>query len=419
MGVRIETVSIEDVMPFQIGEVKMNPRDTGAKDMGGFIDDLAAQFRANKVRPGQPWFRPILWEDGGIYQIIDGECRYLAMRKIGTKRFEAEVYDDLDAAEAARAAAQAMMDTDLKRPLTAEERGRGVQTQIELELDDETIAASSRIDRKRIPRIRRGAARAGSVIDQMDADWMEAIGEAEEAGDAETVEALTAASASTWRSALSQVRAKREAEERKAALLEALAWAGIPVAKDDEDRSGLRYVASVDTADDVKGREWPEGSMAYMQWSSWAWVFAPEPEADPAEEAAKAERDAAHRQWLEAYESQGKWLAANLAEVEPANLVPLLPNGSELPVYADDVIDFAEAYEADIPIGPEVTIAAYCALTESEPWPEGLRSPDPEACRLFVRLTDALELKGYEPPEAEQRLYQTCMDAIGKEGKDE
>ena len=52
-------------------------------------------------------------------------------------------------------------------------------------------------------------------------------------------------------------------------------------------------------------------------------------------------------------------------------------------------------------------------------WPEGLRSPDPEACRLFVRLTNALELCGYEPPEAEQRLYQTCMDAIGKEDKDE
>lgn len=97
----------------------------------------------------------------------------------------------------------------------------------------------------------------------------------------------------------------------------------------------------------------------------------------------------------------------------------LLPNGSELPVYADDVIDFAEAYEADIPIGPEVTVAAYCALTENAPWPTGSDAPDPEACSLFVKLTDALELKGYEPPEAEQRLYQMCVDAIGKEGGDE
>ena len=156
-----------------------------------------------------------------------------------------------------------------------------------------------------------------------------------------------------------------------------------------------------------------------MQWDTYGYVYAPEPEADPAEERAKAERDAAHGQWVETCESRGKWLAENLAEIEPGHLVGLLPNGSELPVYADDVIGFAEAYEADIPIGPEVTIAAYCALTESRPWPEGLRSPDPEACRLFVKTTDALELKGYEPPEAEQRLYQMAVDAIGKEDGDE
>ena len=415
----IETVSMGDVLPFELNGVKMNPRDTKAKDIDAYIDDLAAQFKVNRARPGQPRFRPILWRDGGIYQIIDGECRYMAMKKIGTKSFEAEVYDDLDEAEAAREAAQAMLDTDLKRPLTAEEKAAAIQTQIAYELDEETIAASARIDKKRVPRIKRGLARAGDVIDQMTLDWAEAVGEAEDAGDAEMVEALTAASASTWRSAISQVRAKRDAEERKAAILEALAWAGIAVADGNADMSGLRYVSSVSTADDVKRREWPEGSVAYMQWDTYGYVYAPEPEADPAEERAKAERDAAHRQWEEACESRDKWLAENLAEIEPGHLVGLLPNGSELPVYADDVIGFAEAYEADIPIGPEVTIAAYCALTESEPWPEGLRSPDPEACRLFVALTDALELKGYEPPEAEQRLYQMAVDAIGKEDGDE
>lgn len=408
-----------DVLPFELNGVKMNPRDTKAKDIDAYIDDLAAQFKVNRARPGQPRFRPILWRDGGIYQIIDGECRYMAMKKIGTKSFEAEVYDDLDEAEAAREAAQAMLDTDLKRPLTAEEKAAAIQTQIAYELDEETIAASARIDKKRVPRIKRGLARAGEVIDQMTLDWAEAVGEAEDAGDAEMVEALTAASASTWRSALSQMRGKRQAEERKAALLEAMAWAGIPVAKGDEDKSGLRYVSSVNTAEDVKGREWPEGSVAYMQWDTWAWIYAPKPEADPAEEAAKAERDTARRQWEEAYKSQGKWLAENITEVEPAYLVSLLPSGSELPVYADDVIDFAEAFGVDIPIGPEVTVAAFCSLTESSPWPEGLRAPDPEACRMFVKLTDALELKGYEPPEAEQRLYQMCVGAIGKEDGDE
>lgn len=97
----------------------------------------------------------------------------------------------------------------------------------------------------------------------------------------------------------------------------------------------------------------------------------------------------------------------------------LLPKGSELAVYADDVIDFAEAYGADIPTGPEVTVAAYCALTECAPWVGDLHNLDPEACQMFVKLTDALELKGYEPPEAEQRLYRMCADALGKEDGDE
>ena len=215
------------------------------------------------------------------------------------------------------------------------------------------------------------------------------------------------------------MRAKRETEEQKAALLAALAWAGIPVADSGADMSGLRYVSSVSTADEVKRREWPEGSVAYMQWDTYGYVYAPEPEADPAVERAKAELDAARAQLRETRESRGEWLAGNLAEIEPGYLVGLLPNGSELPVYADDVIDFAEAYGVDIPIGPEVTVAAYCALTECAPWAGDLHNLDPEECRTFVALTDALELKGYEPPEAEQRLYRMCAEALEKEDGDE
>ena len=43
----------------------------------------------------------------------------------------------------------------------------------------------------------------------------------------------------------------------------------------------------------------------------------------------------------------------------------------------------------------------------------------PAWCQMFVKLTDALELKGYEPPEAEQRLYRMCADALGKGDGDE
>lgn len=411
-----EKVPIEDVFPLKDEHGNdFARRDYSQKANRDYVARLAESFDKATLQPDE---MPVLVQDGGIYYIAAGNSRVEAMRQLGVKFFRAVVLDDTVEEAIEKKLLETAVRTNVKKTYEDGELAEFTR-QLLLFGDDQYVSEVTGLDKSRVGRIRKGAPHAGEAVDQMPLEWYEAVGEAEEAGDAETVEALTAASASTWRSVLSQMRDKRQAEERKAALLEALAWAGIPVAKGDEDKSGLRYVSSVNTAEDVKGREWPEGSVAYMQWDTWAWIYAPKPEADPAEEAAKAERDTARRQWEEAYKSQGKWLAENITEVEPAYLVSLLPSGSELPVYAEDVLEFAEAFGADIPIGPEVTVAAFCALTESSPWPEGLRAPDPEACRLFVKLTDALELKGYEPPEAEQRLYQMCVDAIGKEGKDE
>lgn len=411
-----EKVPIEDVFPLKDEHGNdFARRDYSQKANRDYVARLAESFDKATLQPDE---MPVLVQDGGIYYIAAGNSRVEAMRQLGVKFFRAVVLDDTVEEAIEKKLLETAVRTNVKKTYEDGELAEFTR-QLLLFGDDQYVSEVTGLDKSRVGRIRKGAPHAGEAVDQMPLEWYEAVGEAEEAGDAETVEALTAASASTWRSVLSQMRGKRQAEERKAALLEALAWAGIPVAKGDEDKSGLRYVSSVNTAEDVKGREWPEGSVAYMQWDTWVWIYAPKPEADPAEEAAKAERDTARRQWEEAYKSQGKWLAENITEVEPAYLVSLLPSGSELPVYAEDVLEFAEAFGADIPIGPEVTVAAFCALTESSPWPEGLRAPDPEACRLFVKLTDALELKGYEPPEAEQRLYQMCVDAIGKEGKDE
>lgn len=411
-----EKVPIEDVFPLKDEHGNdFARRDYSQKANRDYVARLAESFDKATLQPDE---MPVLVQDGGIYYIAAGNSRVEAMRQLGVKFFRAVVMDGTVEEAIEKKLLETAVRTNVKKTYEDGELAEFTR-QLLLFGDDQYVSEVTGLDKSRVGRIRKGAPHAGEAVDQMPLEWYEAVGEAEEAGDAETVEALTAASASTWRSVLSQMRGKRQAEERKAALLEALAWAGIPVAKGDEDKSGLRYVSSVNTAEDVKGREWPEGSVAYMQWDTWAWIYAPKPEADPAEEAAKAERDTARRQWEEAYKSQGKWLAENITEVEPAYLVSLLPSGSELPVYAEDVLEFAEAFGADIPIGPEVTVAAFCALTESSPWPEGLRAPDPEACRLFVKLTDALELKGYEPPEAEQRLYQMCVDATGKEDGNE
>lgn len=89
-------VDIEDVYPYEDPEGNsLNPRDFSTPESAEYIATLGEQFRYNKLNPGQPRVKPILYRDGGIYWIIDGECRYRAMKAIGTKRFLAEVYDDV------------------------------------------------------------------------------------------------------------------------------------------------------------------------------------------------------------------------------------------------------------------------------------------------------------------------------------
>lgn len=131
-----------------------------------------------------------------------------------------------------------------------------------------------------------------------------------------------------------------------------------------------------------------------------------------------ARRDEAGSQFEEADKSRSKWLAEHLEEIDPAAILKALPAGAEIKVYDYDVIEFCEAHGAEIPIGPAVTVAAFCEAS-AKPWGKWSDSPDPDGCRSFVALTDAMELCGYEPPEAEQKLYQTCVDAIGKEDADE
>lgn len=153
----LEEVAICDVYPYERADGEpMNPRDFTTRESAEHIAGLAAQFKANRLNPGQPVMKPILYKEGGIYWIIDGECRVRAMRAIGTERFLAEVYDDLDDAELARVeAAKAMVETDAKLGLTAEEKSRGVQTMLALDIPDEEVAVAARTDAGTVAKARR------------------------------------------------------------------------------------------------------------------------------------------------------------------------------------------------------------------------------------------------------------------------
>ncbi len=224
----MELVDIEDVYPYEENDVRMNPRDVDDPACREYIAQLAEQFRHNRLNPGQPRVRPILYRDGGIYQIVDGECRYEAMKLAGTRKFYADVFDDLADAELARQeAAKAMVETDAKRALTAEELSRGVQTMLALDVPEEEAAASARVGADVVRRARRASREVGDAAYDMTLDRLCAIAEFE--GDEAAVAELRDCLARDWRGVYGRLRARREREEAVAGMVEKARAAGVEV----------------------------------------------------------------------------------------------------------------------------------------------------------------------------------------------
>ena len=223
----LEEVAICDVYPYERADGEpMNPRDFTTRESAEHIAGLAAQFKANRLNPGQPVMKPILYKEGGIYWIIDGECRVRAMRAIGTERFLAEVYDDLDDAELARVeAAKAMVETDAKLGLTAEEKSRGVQTMLALDIPDEEVAVAARTDAGTVAKARRAARRVQDAAYDMTLDRLAAIAEFE--GDDEAVAELRDCKQSEWQRVYADLKAETEQRRNRAEVVAVLADAGV------------------------------------------------------------------------------------------------------------------------------------------------------------------------------------------------
>ena len=121
----LKRVRTADVYPSEA-----NPR----RDFGD-LDALAASFELNPKHPGEPMNPPLLVRDGEVYRIVDGERRWRAMSKAGTKAFDAVVCDDWADADAALA----MLATDDKKPLDEVERSRGVQRALLLGVEPQKV----------------------------------------------------------------------------------------------------------------------------------------------------------------------------------------------------------------------------------------------------------------------------------------
>lgn len=322
----MELVHIDDVYPYEDHDVRMNPRDVDSRECREYIAQLAEQFRYNKLNPGQPRVRPILYKDGGIYQIIDGECRYEAMKLLGTKYFYADVFDDLDDAETARQeAAKAMVETDAKRALTAEEMSRGVQQMLALDIPDEEVAAVARIDAGRVSRARRGARVASDAAYDMTLDRLAAIAEFE--GDDEAVEALRDCPQGSWRGVYNGLVERRALEEHTAECRRVCEEHGMSELDEDvEDDEGTVYVERVwiddKAAEKVARAVEGEPCTRYMVDGHWFEVRRDETPADRASETKRRKREEEEgRRFAEAREAweleeraREQWVASHLGD---------------------------------------------------------------------------------------------------------
>lgn len=423
----MQLVDIEDVYPYQEGDVRMNPRDVTSKECQEYIAQLAEQFKFNKLNPGQPRVRPILYKDGGIYQIIDGECRYWAMKKLGTKRFYADVFDDLADAETARQeAAKAMVETDAKRALTAEEMSKGVQTMLALDIPDDEIAAVARMDAGKVKRARKAAKTAGDAAYDMTIDRLIAIGEFE--GDPEAVAKLRDCSPKEWHRIYEGLVAERNRREVMARMIASAKEAGVEIA--EKTPEGYKAERTFSTYDSGQLDSFLEGhgdGCVAVETQYGLTFMKPASDGEQVDEEAQREaQDKAdfYSAFEDAERARRAWLGERVRDVTSMRSTARLLNAKALT--CREVGDFEQATGAEVESSPCPLSVAIGFQSMQRPTAFGIwnvlsgNGADyvwRGAARDTVELIEAMEKDGYEPADAERRTVRACRSVI--EGGDD
>lgn len=397
----IETVSIDDVYPYESGGVRMNPRDFDAQAAKDYVAALAAQFANNRLAPGQPRVPPILYRDGGTYLIVDGECRWRAMLLAGTKRFEAEVYDDLDDAEQARReAAKAMLETDAKLRLSELEVSRGVQTLLDLDVPDEETAASARVDVAKVSRARRAARAAADAAYDMTIDRLLAIDELSD--DPAAVAELSSCPEADWRRVADRLRSEREAARRREAAEAAVAASGLQLV--DGELDGLEVARSFGPGiPDLAERlaEQARAGAACARVTPWC-VTAYRPAAPQAvDDGATDELLAASKGADESRQRRRAWVAQRAAD--PSSMPA---TASLLAGVAHRMWYVSEVEELGGCVPPEATPLAVALGMSAMPSVSAYeaRERSSRKARAFAELLAAMAADGYEPDAFEARV---------------
>lgn len=423
----LETVELCDVFPYERedGEA-MNPRDFSTKESAAHIADLAEQFKHNRLNPGQPVMKPILYRDGGIYRIIDGECRVRAMRSIGTKRFLAEVYDDLDDAELARTeAAKAMVETDVKLGLTAAEKSRGVQTMLALDIPDEEVAAAARTDAATVRKARKAVRKVQDAAYDMTLDRLAAIAEFE--GDDEAVAKLRDCKQSDWQRVYAGLKSRAEQRRNRAEVVAILADAGIEFVDECPEgfaacRTFSDYRPDLAALDAYVADNADEGLLA-EETPFGVTLLAPVEEG--ADEAARAEAQR-KADFYAAYEDGAKarreWLAAHVGDPKSMRRTALALTALAMEDQAVEA--FEEMLGRPIDRTPTELAAAigWRAAWNMNSWTAWALANDGTSMHLSREVIEnvtiayeAMKADGYEPNEAETETYEACKARLESE----
>ena len=380
----LENVSLEDVYPDG-----KNPR----RDFG----DIAALADTFALNDGYPTNPIVGVRDGGIYRIVDGERRYRAMKMLKKQTCPAVVYESMEDANAAAA----MVATDEKQPLTAEEKSRGVQQMLLLGIDPAKVEKAARI-----AKARRMVDDAG---DDMSLDRMLAISEFDEGDPA--VEELETCSEGEWRRVYDRIVRERKLDADIAALADAAREAGIEVV--DAAPEGTYYQGYAIEPCDVADYEGVEGCVAVATrgWRAEMRFYAPD--SDEGEEAVSEERrmrdvlreavrfgEARRREYFAAEQPPTvaamvaeKWLDSNSWHLD--RFLDGLP--ADVDRSLGDPVVLAVAYDSHALMLGELSASAYSL-------------PSASSAERFVEWLEA-----FEADEADEAALAVCRAIVEKE----
>ena len=275
------TLSLTDIDPGS------NPR----KDFGD-IDALAATIEATGGQPVNPI---IVVRDGHRFRIVDGERRYRALVKLHSKHSTTDVLVYNDYNEAPEAVA--MLATDDKMRLSAEEQAQGFQTMMLLGVESRTIAKAMHRKTADIAAARAVAkeAPAQATIDQMI--------RAAQFDNEEDRAAVLAADPERYEQKAKAIEQGRKEEQQAKELYECIIGLGFD--PEDEQPKGYRSLMWASTAEDMKRlvEKYDNNELAVWPcpWNKKMWYLGckdEKPEETPEKRAARELRerqDAAYR----------------------------------------------------------------------------------------------------------------------------